>query len=234
MGSMLKLQSGAVLTMTSREIADLVESRHDSVKRTIERLAGAQAIARPPLVDGDKAGNNTIEKVYSVGKRDSYVIVAQLSPQFTARLVDRWQELEQRAAIALPDFTNPAEAARAWAAQYEALEALESKVAADAPKVAFAEAVRAIDGACHIEKIAKTLGHGRNKFFKRLRVDGILLENNLPYQKYIDREYFTVIEQQPYTDSKGVTHATFTTMVTGAGQVFLAKRYANIEEGGHA
>jgi anti-repressor protein len=234
MGSMLKLQSGAALTMTSREIADLVESRHDSVKRTIERLAGAQAIARPPLVDGDKAGNNTVEKVYQVGKRDSYVIVAQLSPQFTARLVDRWQELEQRAATALPDFTNPAEAARAWAAQYEALEALESKVAADAPKVAFAEAVRAIDGACHIEKIAKTLGHGRNKFFKRLRVDGILLENNLPYQKYIDREYFTVVEQQPYTDSKGVTHATFTTMVTGAGQVFLAKRYANIGEGSHA
>lgn len=234
MGSMLKLQSGAALTMTSREIADLVESRHDSVKRTIERLAGAQAIARPPLVDGDKAGNNMVEKVYQVGKRDSYVIVAQLSPQFTARLVDRWQELEQSAASALPDFTNPAEAARAWAAQYEALEALESKVAADAPKVAFAEAVRAIDGACHIEKIAKTLGHGRNKFFKRLRADGILLENNLPYQKYIDREYFTVVEQQPYTDSKGVTHATFTTMVTGAGQVFLAKRYANIGEGGNA
>jgi len=234
MGSMLKLQSGAALTMTSREIADLVESRHDSVKRTIERLAGAQAIARPPLVDGDKAGNNTVEKVYQVGKRDSYVIVAQLSPQFTARLVDRWQELEQRATIALPDFANPAEAARAWAAQFEAREALEIKVAADAPKVAFAEAVRAIDGACHIEKIAKTLGHGRNKFFKRLRADGILLENNLPYQKYIDREYFTVVEQQPYTDSKGVTHATFTTMVTGAGQVFLAKRYANIGEGGHA
>lgn len=234
MGSMLKLQFGAVLTMTSREIADLVESRHDSVKRTIERLAGARAIAQPPLVDGDKAGNNTVEKVYQVGKRDSYVIVAQLSPQFTARLVDRWQELEQRATTALPDFTNPAEAARAWAAQYEALEALESKVAADAPKVAFAEAVRAIDGACHIEKIAKTLGHGRNKFFKRLRIDGILLENNLPYQKYIDREYFTVVEQQPYTDTKGVTHATFTTMVTGAGQVFLAKRYANIEEGRHA
>jgi phage antirepressor YoqD-like protein len=105
---------------------------------------------------------------------------------------------------------------------------LDAKIAADAPKVAFAEAVRAIDGACHIGKIAKALGHGQNKFFKRLRADGILLDNNLPYQKYIDREYFTVIEQQPYTDSKGVTHATFTTMVTGAGQVFLAKRYANI------
>ncbi len=28
------------------------------------------------------------------GKRDSIVVVAQLSPEFTARLVDRWQELE--------------------------------------------------------------------------------------------------------------------------------------------
>lgn len=228
MGSMLKIQSGAALTMTSREIADLVESRHDSVKRTIDRLADAGAISRPPLVDGEKAGNNMVEKVYQVGKRDSYVIVAQLSPEFTARLVDRWQELEQRIADALPDFTNPAAAARAWAEQFEAREVLESKVAADAPKVAFAEAVRAIDGTCHIGKIAKALGFGQNRFFKRLRADGILLENNLPYQKYIERDYFTVVEQQPWTDSKGVTHPTFTTMVTGAGQVFLAKRYANI------
>lgn len=228
MGSMLKLQSNAALTMTSREIAELVESRHADVCRTIERLMDGGSISRyaPTAYTHPQNGQQYTE--FHIYQRDSYVIVAQLSPQFTARLVDRWQELEQRAATALPDFTNPAEAARAWAAQYEAREALESKVAADAPKVAFAEAVRAIDGACHIEKIAKTLGIGRNKLFRRLRADGILLENNLPYQKYIDRDYFTVVEQQPYTDSKGVTHATFTTMVTGAGQVFLAKRYADI------
>lgn len=233
MGSMLKLQSSTVLTMTSREIADLVESRHDSVKRTITRLVKAGAISDPPLVEYlDDLGRPAFE--YKIFKRDSYVIVAQLSPQFTARLVDRWQELEQRVVMELPDFTNPAAAARAWADQVEARQALESKVTADAPKVAFAEAVRAIDGACHIGKIAKALGFGQNRFFKRLRADGILLDNNLPYQKYIDRDYFTVVEQQPYTDSKGVTHATFTTMVTGAGQVFLAKRYANIVGGIHA
>ena len=31
-------KNSSALTMSSREIADLVESRHDSVKRTIERL----------------------------------------------------------------------------------------------------------------------------------------------------------------------------------------------------
>lgn len=36
--------------------------------------------------------------VYQVCKRDSFVVVAQLSPEFTAALVDRWQELERQAA----------------------------------------------------------------------------------------------------------------------------------------
>ena len=40
-----------------------------------------------------------------VGKRDSYVAVAQLSREFTARLVDRWQELE--AAVAQPVSLRP-------------------------------------------------------------------------------------------------------------------------------
>ncbi len=104
------------LTMSSAEIAELVEARHDSVKRTIERLSDRGAIQLPPLVEVQNHLGQRVS-VYSVGKRDSYVVVAQLSPEFTARLVDRWQELEQQAsnAFQLPDFTNPAAAARAWA-----------------------------------------------------------------------------------------------------------------------
>jgi phage antirepressor YoqD-like protein len=223
-------------TMSSREIADICEARHNDVVATIERLIneGVLRLGRNTarLHTPDGGGRPTM--VYDLTKRDCLIVVSGYSAVLRARIIDRWIELETRPAAALPDFSNPAEAARAWAAQYEARAALESKVAADAPKVAFAEAVRAIDGACHIEKIGKALSIGRNKFFKRLRADGILLDNNLPYQKYIDRGYFTVIEQQPYTDTKGVTHATFTTMVTGAGQVFLAKRYANIAGGANA
>lgn len=220
---------GVEPTMTSREIAELVESRHDSVRRTIERLANSGVIRLPPMVEVKNAQGQSVAE-YRIGKRDSYVIVAQLSPEFTARLVDRWQELEARPLVGLPDFTNPAEAARAWATQYEERRQLESRIVADAPKVAFAEAVRSVDGLCSIEKIAKTLNHGRNTFFKRLREDGILMSSNLPYQRYIDREYFAVIENEPYTDKAGKTHPTFATMVTGAGQVFLAKKYGKRKE----
>jgi phage regulator Rha-like protein len=88
-----------VQTMTSRDLADLVELRHDNVRRTIETLATKGVIALPQSeeVPNVGPGPKTVS-VYRVGKRDSYVIVAQLSPEFTARLVDRWQELESRAA----------------------------------------------------------------------------------------------------------------------------------------
>lgn len=82
-------------TMGSRDIAELVKSRHDNVKRAIERLFEKGVIGVPPMEEYRDSLNRTA-KEYRIGKRDSYVIVAQLSPEFTAALVDRWQELEQR------------------------------------------------------------------------------------------------------------------------------------------
>lgn len=89
------------LTMNSQEIADLLECRHDSVKRTMERLADKGLITITPMVESTEGGGKPTT-VYHVNKRDSYVVVAQLSPEFTARLVDRWQELEAKTTVALP------------------------------------------------------------------------------------------------------------------------------------
>ncbi|MDH1551197.1 MULTISPECIES: Rha family transcriptional regulator [Pseudomonas] len=94
----MNLITSEAITMSSQEIADLVGSRHDSVKRTIERLAEKSTISQPPLVAGPRSGNGVVVQEYLVNKRDSFVVVAQLSPEFTAALVDRWQELEQQAA----------------------------------------------------------------------------------------------------------------------------------------
>lgn len=84
---------GQALTMSSQEIADLVESRHDNVKTAIERLAARGVIQLPALQEVRNHLGQAVS-VYQLEKRDSYVVVAQLSPEFTARLVDRWQELE--------------------------------------------------------------------------------------------------------------------------------------------
>lgn len=84
------------LTMSSREIEEVVQSRHDSVRRTMDNLEAKGLITVTQTVEPTQGGGKPVT-VYHVGKRDSYVVVAQLSPEFTARLVDRWQQLEQQA-----------------------------------------------------------------------------------------------------------------------------------------
>jgi phage regulator Rha-like protein len=92
-----------VASMTSKEIADMVGSRHDKVTQSIERLAKRGTIQLPPMGEVENKQSLSPNNKVSVyifsgeqGKRDSYVVVAQLSPEFTARLVDRWQELERQ------------------------------------------------------------------------------------------------------------------------------------------
>lgn len=93
----LSRMNSNVETMSSLEISELVSSRHDKTKQSIERLMANKIIkSYPPVGDGIVVGNGKETLVYKVSKRDSYVIVAQLSPEFTAKLVDRWQELEEK------------------------------------------------------------------------------------------------------------------------------------------
>ncbi|MEV2054534.1 Rha family transcriptional regulator, partial [Pseudomonas aeruginosa] len=70
---------GQAATMTSREIADLVGSRHDNVRVTIERLAERGVIALPAMQEKPTAGRPTQEYVFTgdQGKRDSIIVVAQ-------------------------------------------------------------------------------------------------------------------------------------------------------------
>jgi anti-repressor protein len=216
-------------TMTSREISELVGSRHDHVKTSVDRLAASGLISSPPLRDSYKDSTGRMATQYLVGKRDSYVIVAQLSPSFTAALVDRWQALEAQQAQALPQTYHAA--LLSLTEEVGKRIALEAQATIDAPKVEFAMAVRRMDGACKVGDFAKVIGFGRNNLFEKLRLDEILMADNMPYQRYIDRGFFVVIEQVPFIDRSGKAHPAFTTMVTGKGQVWLERKYRNINNG---
>ncbi|EDI0748239.1 Rha family transcriptional regulator [Salmonella enterica] len=90
------------LSMTHREIAEVVKSRPDNVKVSIERLAERGVIQLPAtkvLEEISNLGLPIKRECYvfegEQGRRDSIVVVAQLCPEFTAQIVDRWQELEK-------------------------------------------------------------------------------------------------------------------------------------------
>ncbi len=147
--------------MTSREIADLVGSRHDKVRQSIERLAERGTIQLPPLGEvKNHLGQTVMEYVFSgeQGKRDSYIVVAQLSPEFTARLVDRWQELEARPTVDPIAVLNDPAAMRGILLSYtEKVLLLEGRVAEMEPEVAAYERLAVADGSLCFRDAAKVL-----------------------------------------------------------------------------
>ena len=88
---MNELMNGNAIKMTSIEIAELVGKRHDNVKRTIETLAKNGVIRLPQIEVSERINNLGFNVQYEhyvfegeQGKRDSIVVVAQLSPELTA------------------------------------------------------------------------------------------------------------------------------------------------------
>lgn len=118
--------------MTSQQIAELVEKRHDSVKRTIDYLVKEGAIQLPHHAEvrnhlGQSVGNYVFSG--EQGRLDSITVVAQLSPTFTAALVKRWDELERGVAPAMQIPQSFAEALQLAADQAKQLELAAPKVA---------------------------------------------------------------------------------------------------------
>lgn len=148
-------------TITSREIAELVDSRHDSVKRTIERLVNQGVIESPPTVEIQTSTNTGTAYLFTGerGKRDSIVVVAQLSPEFTARLVDRWQELEAKVAKFDPVavLADPAAMRGLLLTYTEKVLALEEVIAIQAPKVQTHDRIAAAEGSLCMRDAAKAL-----------------------------------------------------------------------------
>ena len=76
-------------SMSSLEIAAMVKSTHITVTNAIDRLVSSKIIAKP-MATGIKSNENIIDRIFILGQKDSYIIAAYLSPEFTPQAVDEW------------------------------------------------------------------------------------------------------------------------------------------------
>ena len=123
------------VSMTSVEIAELVGSQHGNVRISIERLAKRGVIQLPAMqkVENEQSfSQNKFTNAYifegEQGKRDSIIVVAQLCPEFTARLVDRWRELEEQVRKPMSEIEMVAAMALEAVRQQKSLDKMEEKV----------------------------------------------------------------------------------------------------------
>jgi len=119
----LAITNSAALTMSSREIATLTGKRHDHVIRDIRvmlsKLYGEEGVPKFGDTYAEPQNGRTYP-VFNLPKRETLILVSGYNVKMRAAIVDRWQELETKSTISVPNFSNPAEAARAWAEQYDA------------------------------------------------------------------------------------------------------------------
>lgn len=214
----------STLTMSSREIAELVESRHDHVKRSIERLADKGVIQLPPLEEVKNHLGQTVTE-YHLIKRDTYIVVAQLCPEFTARLVDRWQALEsqQKPTALLPQ--NYLQALEALVEAEKQKQQLALENAQLKPKANFVDHYIEVGTSKSFREVAKILKMPERAMINWLIEDRFLYRQSgvlLPYQTAHSRDLFTV-----KTGTAEHGHNFTQTRVTSKGIEFIASRYAS-------
>lgn len=225
----ISTQNASTLTMSSREIAGLINKNHSDLCRSIERLIAKGVIwgYQPTAYTHPQNGQTYHE--YQLNKRDSLIVVAQNCPEFTAAVVDRWQALEEqrKPPALLPDFTNPAESARAWAEEYEKRQIAEQQAALMKPKADFVDNYVSAGGSKSLRETAKILKMPERDLIMKLISDKCLYRtsgngNLLPYQYRHTQDLFTV--------KTGVTdngHNYTQTRVTAKGIQWIANRYAS-------
>lgn len=179
-------------TMSSREIAELVEARHNDVVATIERLFAKGLLRSSRKTRREDTGGRPIE-VYDLIERDSHLVVSGYSDEHRARVIDRWQELEAQAAPAVPQ--TMAQALRLAADQAEQLDAQREQLALAAPKVEYVDRYVAANGSMGFRQVAKLLQANEHEFRAWLQDAKIMYRLGgewAAYQNHIEAGRFLV------------------------------------------
>ena len=216
-------------TMSSREIAQLCQKPHDNVLKLIRSLIDGGIVKSTTPHQYMHPQNGQWYTEFLSDKRDSLVVVARLSPEFTAAVIDRWQELEaQNTAPALPNFADPVQAARAWADAMELQQKAIAQVAELQPKAQALDAITHAKGNSNIRDTAKALGAKQSDFISWcLKHDWLYRDDCERLKAYANRiqQGFLAQKSVLYRGSDSTERATMQPMFTPKGLTHLAKIY---------
>lgn len=148
-------------------------------------------------------------------------VVSEVLP--TIRKTGQYQ-ITQKPAI--PDFSNPAEAARAWADQYEARTNAEALITKNAPKVELAETFLASTGNVTLREASKELGCKQSALTEALQKAKLIFRNKQgslePYARATNRGMM-ILKPSIIKDTKGSGFSVTQVLITPKGMAVLHK-----------
>jgi Rha family phage regulatory protein len=219
---MNKLIFNNVVTMSSKEIAELTGKNHGDVLRDVRNMLGELNLGESTFACTYLDSQNKERPLYNLPKREVLILVSGYNVVLRSKIVDKIDELELYSLAPQVPQTYATALLEAGRLALE-LEKAETQLTEQAPKVEFYEVVISTDQLIDMAQASKVLnlGYGRNKLFTILRDLKVLDSQNIPFQKYIDRKWFKV--KETVFKSQNKEHLHLKPLVTQKGLKALLK-----------
>lgn len=146
-----------------------VELRHDSFMVKVPKVLGENQ--SPKFIGSYQDGRGRTYPCYRFPKRESCLLAMSYSYELQAQVFDRMTAMEEalkQPVALLPDFADPAAAARAWAEQFEAKQLAQQQVAELAPKAEALDTIADTTNTYCLRDCAKTIGIRESDLIKLL------------------------------------------------------------------
>ena len=224
----LPILQSEVKTMSSREMAQLCQKRHDNVcndirilNETYEKM-GLLKI-KDTLYTNEQNGQQYRE--YLLTKEQSIDLVTGYNRELRIAINRRWQELESSQSLALPNFTDPAEAAEAWAKEYREKQALAITLEQAQPKINFYDKVGDSNNLLIASKIGQSFKTNPmsavtlNKHLEKFDVYNMAIKSGRVFKQwFVDKGLGRMVQNE-----NGYPQAKFTT----DGQQWITEMFTN-------
>ena len=239
-----KGESNQVLT-NSLLVAEKFGKEHSDVLKAIDAL-----VSKMPKnqCEGYFADTSIEVKQPNGGVRHSRIVVmnrdgftllvmgftGEKALQFKIEYINAFNKMEETIKNAAFNVPKSFREALLLAAEQQAqIEQQQMRIEEMKPKEEFFDQVTDSKDACDMATVAKVLnmGVGRNKLFEILRDKKVLQERNAPYQSYIDRGWFRVIESK-YTKPNGDMCINYKTIVYQKGIDGIRKLLSELKNAG--
>ena len=241
----LSMQNGEPV-VSSRQIAESFEKRHDHVMRDIEDIMrGLPKNGDTPMFYKTEYIHEQNGQTYPMYlmNRDGFTLLAmgfngKAALEWKLKYIAAFNEMEKKLAEK-PQLTRSQLLATALIAAHEELEQKDKQIAELTPKGVFADAVSASSQSILVGEMAKLLSQngiqmGQNRLFSWMRENGYLIKRkgagwNMPTQKSIDMGLFE-IKESVHVDGNGCNVITKTPKVTGKAQIYFVNKFMEMRK----
>ena len=208
------------LTMSSREIAELTGKQHKDVIRDIRNMLDQLEIQSAQFCADYKDSKGRMYPCYNLPKRETLILVSGYSVTMRARIIDRWQELEEKQTPATPK-TYIEALEKLLESEKEKL-VLKEELKAAEPKVEFVNNYVYAKGNKTFRGLVKMLNVNEREFRNWLHDSKIMYRLNgawMPYSEYLHKGYFEVKTGEK--DGKSYSLCYF----TPKGEVWITEKW---------